>query len=176
MDGIILTLLDYLSDADKIRLLSTCRTFWELRFQIRLVERYEYVHIQNTSYINSFVNVWADVTEPTPIHPCIREVHYKINTVNSIPDTVKIVHITQHCKTICLIPYTVEELHISHFYDIIRIQDGDNEITTIYSAHVNFKMDDIICRDRGGVKSLRIVYHKYKSRIMGGSAVLRYSN
>jgi hypothetical protein len=146
MDSIILVLLPHVQDVDKAHLLSTCKTFWELRFQARFTEKYDYDDIQDTSYVDGFTDVYMHFNGLVPIHPCVCEVHYHVDCIY-IPSTVKIVHITRLCEVVCVIPHTVEELYVSCFNEPIHIQDGDREIIVKFS--VNSKLKEIIPRNCG---------------------------
>lgn len=131
MNEIILILLHYLSDLDKIQLLKTCKTFYTLRSQTAFTRKYDYNKIKRLSFLKHFVNI--SVTTSTglkPEHEYVTEVVYPRGFNRDItyisPHIRNILILSQQYEgRICKIPESVESIKLfTEVMGILTVADG----------------------------------------------------
>lgn len=167
MDSCVEVVCPYLhSDADRMHLLLTCKTFYALRDRVRFTEYYDYEYsdIKHLSFLHSFTNVhltWnkkilAEVPygvttlcyhDTAPINPnlisdTVRHIEfYKITKIESLPKNVKSITIAHGIDASHLVGVKVEYIQSYYEFEIDRgrnMPSGWCNRSTLYTIDLSF--------------------------------------
>lgn len=188
MDGrVILVILPYLKDTDKLSLLSTCRTFRNMIQDAVFTEKHSYFRVSHLPFINSFANIY---TEHIPnvsqkhIH-LIRSLMYTDSKhelseflnmftlprvmFGAIPPNVKNLYVDTAFDMYSIIPEHVMKLVIYDEWErCIRIQDGEVVKNVQSKISCDFKRARSILRIKRKLHNRHTQYGGYGGGGVGG--------